>query len=217
LDVSVRSHQASDLAIWVNCVLRGDSAAAAQISKKFNQFPVVLSRDLLRTKTWLLEHARGQRRCGLVASSGGTRLRAYGIETSAAIREAYSYPHWFLAPRGDIRSSYQLEVVATEFEIQGLGLDIAGVCWGGDFVWDKASHRWRTLRLAGNRWKDTSGSKATYVQNKYRVLMTRAREGLAIWVPESDRNDPTRDVSTMDDTADYLLRCGAALMDPRNS
>jgi hypothetical protein len=180
-----------------------------QLSKSFERFPVVLSRDLQQAKAWLREHARGQRRCGLVASSGAVRLRAYGIETSMAIREAYSYAHWFLAPRGDVRSSYQLEVVATEFEIQGLELDIVGLCWGGDFVWEKRSQRWRTLRLVGNRWKGVQEEKAIRIQNKYRVLMTRAREGLVIWVPEGDTSDPTRDVTSMDETAEYLVHCGA--------
>ncbi len=208
LDVCIRSHQATELATWVNCVLRGDAASAAQLSTKFDRFPVVLSRDLRQTKAWLLERARGQRRCGLIASSGAVRLRAYGFETSMAIREAYSYPHWFLAPRGDVRSSYQLEVVATEFEIQGLELDVAGLCWGGDFVWDTASNRWQPLQFSGNRWKDVNETRVTRIHNKYRVLMTRAREGLVIWVPEGDSEDPTREASVMNDTAEYLTRCG---------
>jgi len=155
-----------------------------------------------------LKYARGERRCGLVASSGAARLRAFGIETSMAIREAYSYPHWFLKPRGDIRASYQLEVVATEFEIQGLELDMAGLCWGGDLVWDRSSKCWHPFQLSGNKWKDVKESRAIYIQNKYRVLMTRAREGLVIWVPEGESSDPTRDVGVMNDTAEYLVSCG---------
>jgi hypothetical protein len=208
LSVCIRSHQATELATWVNTVLRGDEKAAKELSTKFEQFPIVLTRDLRKAKEWLLNQARGERRCGLVASSGATRLRAFGIETSMAIREAYSYPYWFLKPRGDIRSSYQLEVVATEFEIQGLELDMVGLCWGGDLVWDRFSKCWHPLQLAGNKWKDVKQSRAIYIQNKYRVLMTRAREGLVIWVPEGDSSDPTRDVGVMNDTAEYLIRCG---------
>ncbi len=208
LDVCMRAHQATEFAAWVNCVLRGDAAGAAQLSAMFEQFPVMLSRDLSQTKAWLLEQTRGQRRCGLVASSGAARLRAYGFETSMAIREAYSYPHWFLAPRGDVRSSYQLEVVATEFEIQGLELDVAGICWGGDLIWDSTWNRWRPLQFSGNRWKDASETRATRIRNKYRVLMTRAREGLVIWIPEGDSDDPTRDPSVMNHTAEFLTRCG---------
>jgi hypothetical protein len=208
LNVCIRSHQATDLATWVNHVLRGDETDAALLSKQFGQFPIVLCRDLRKAKEWLLMHARGERRCGLIASSGATRLRAYGIETSMAIREAYSYPHWFLRPRGDIRSSFQLEVVATEFEIQGLELDMAGLCWGGDLVWEDAVKQWRQLKLSGNSWKEVNDGRAIYIRNKYRVLLTRAREGLVIWVPEGDSDDPTRDVASMDETAEYLIRCG---------
>jgi hypothetical protein len=208
LNVCIRSHQATELATWVNSVLRGDDTAAKKLSGNFEQFPIVLTRDLRKAKEWLLNQARGERRCGLVASSGATRLRAFGIETSMAIREAYSYPYWFLKPRGDIRSSYQLEVVATEFEIQGLELDMVALCWGGDLVWNRLLKCWHPLQLAGNKWKAVKESRAIYIRNKYRVLMTRAREGLIIWVPEGDRTDPTRDVEIMNDTADYLLSCG---------
>lgn len=208
LDVCIRSHQATELAAWVNCVLRGDAATAAQLAANFQQFPVVLSRDLGQTKAWLRQHTRGERRCGLVASSGATRLRAYGIETSVAIREAYSYAHWFLASSEDVRSSYQLEVVATEFEIQGLELDIVGLCWGGDFIWDGILQRWRPRQFSGTKWKDATDDRAVRIQNKYRVLMTRAREGLVIWVPEGDASDPTQNVAMMNDTADYLISCG---------
>ena len=208
LDVSVRSHQATQLAAWVNKVLKGDEIGAAHLSRSFEQFPIVLSRDLQETKRWLFEHTRGERRCGLMASSGATRLRAYGIETSMAIREAYSYPHWFLKPRGDVRSSYQLEVVATEFEIQGLELDLAGLCWGGDLIWDSNLKRWRPLKFVGDKWKDVDAERAVFIENKYRVLLTRAREGLIIWVPLGDADDPSRDPSVMNDTAEYLIRCG---------
>jgi hypothetical protein len=178
------------------------------LAAKFSEFPIVLSRDFEETKNWLRTNTRGERRCGLIASSGATRLRAFGIETSMAIREAYSYPHWFLKPRGDIRSSFQLETVATEFEIQGLELDLAGLCWGGDLIWDRESQQWRTLQLVGIKWKDVPEPKAIRIFNKYRVLMTRAREGLVLWVPEGDANDPTRDVAAMNKTAEYLIRCG---------
>jgi hypothetical protein len=213
LDVCLRSHQAKELAAWVNLVLKGDEAGAGNLAAGFEQFPIVLCRDIRRAKEWLSENTRGERRCGLVASSGATRLRAFGIETSMAIREAYSYPHWFLKPRRDVRSSYQLEVVATEFEIQGLELDLVGLCWGGDLIWDVTRKNWRPLKFSGNSWKEVNQSRTIYVQNKYRVLMTRAREGLVIWVPEGDSGDPTRDVQAMNDTAEYLIRCGVVPLD----
>lgn len=212
LETCIRSHQARDLATWVNRVLDGKPSDAARLAARFGRFPVMISRDLREMKFWLLENTRGNRRCGLTASSGAIRLRAYGIETSMAIREAYSYPHWFLKPRDDVRSSYQLEVVATEFEIQGLELDLVGLCWGGDFVWDKSMQNWRLLHFNGYQWKPEKEERRLRVFNKYRVLMTRAREGLMIWVPEGDENDQTRSVQSMNDTAEYLISCGAIPM-----
>jgi hypothetical protein len=213
LDTCIRSHQARDVATWVNRVLEGDATGAARLSDRFGNFPILLSRDFQKTKTWLLTNTRGHRRCGLVASSGAVRLRAYGIETSMAIREAYSYAQWFLAPRGDVRSSYQLETVATEFEIQGLELDLVGLCWGGDFTWDKQSNGWRAAEFKGDRWKGVSKQlRAILIQNKYRVLMTKSREGLLIWVPPGSADDPTQDISAMNETAEYLIRCGATLI-----
>src|SRR5258708_15180323 len=185
LNTCIRSHQAQDLATWVNRVLEGNAIGAARLSQRFAKFPILLSRDLPETKKWLLQNTRGHRRCGLVASSGAVRLRAYGIETSSAITEAYSYTHWFLASRGDVRASYQLENVATEFEIQGLELDIVGLCWGGDLTWDKKSSAWRYAKFIGDNWKHIKKEhlRAVMIQNKYRVLMTRSREALLIWVP----------------------------------
>jgi len=204
----VRSHQATSLASWVNHVLIGNSGQAKALSQRFGRFPICITRDLARAKSWLREQARGERRCGLTASSGAIRLRAYGIETSMAIREAYSYPLWFLAPRDDVRSSYQLETVATEFEIQGLELDLSGLCWGGDFVWSRSRSTWEAFNFSGKSWKVVRNNRFIRIRNKYRVLLTRAREGLVIWVPEGDDSDPTRTKSTMNETAEYLLECG---------
>lgn len=205
-----RSHRATELATWVNRVLSGDQARARNLSGTFKQFPVLLSRNLESTKRWLRDAARGERRVGLVASSGAARLRAHGLEISLGFRQAYPFQRWFLDPPEDIRSSFQLEVAASEFEIQGLELDFVGLCWGGDFVWDRAKKNWRPLQFTGRRWKDlTNPDRAQRVRNRYRVLMTRAREGLIIWVPQGDENDPTRSIDAMNDTAEYLVRCGA--------
>src|SRR5262249_43193357 len=135
-------------------------------------------------------------------------------ETSQAIREAYSYARWFLAPEGDVRSSYQLETVATEFEIQGLELDNVGLCWGGDLTRNKMTQRWTASRFVGTNWKQIDGGELyDYTFNKYRVLLTRARQGLIIWLPRGDANDSTRSVSAMDDTMNFLLDCGCVLLE----
>jgi hypothetical protein len=209
LNVCVRSHRARLLAEWVNRLLNGQHELASELAATFTTFPLRLTRDLSAARNWLKESTGGLRRCGLVGSSGAARLRAYGLETSKAIRDAYSYPHWFLAPRGDVRSSYQLETLATEFEIQGLELDYVSLCWGGDFVWSDRDRRWHISEFKGARWNVPHNPvRQEFTRNKYRVLLTRAREGMVIWIPEGDPTDPTRSVTSMNETAEYLVKCG---------
>lgn len=210
LRVCNRSHQATELATWVNRVLSGDQAEARRLAGTFEQFPILLTRDLESARDWLRDAARGRRRSGLIASSGAARLRPYGLEISLGFRQTYPFQRWFLDEPEDIRSSFQLEVAASEFEIQGLELDFVGLCWGGDFIWGSEKQTWRSLQFTGKRWKDISNpERALRARNKYRVLMTRAREGLMIWVPKGDPTDATRDPLLMDETAQFLLSCGA--------
>jgi hypothetical protein len=209
LKTSVRSHQAEQLADWVNHVLNGQIEPARELARSFERFPIALTRNLDEARSWLKKNTRGHRRCGLIASSGAARLRAQGIEISTGFRRAYPYERWFLDDRADVRSSYQLEVPATEFEIQGLELDVAGLCWGGDFVWSGRLKSWRTLRFTGKAWRPLRHTEeSVQLQNKYRVLMTRAREGLIIFVPEGSSEDTTQDISAMNETATFLLNCG---------
>lgn len=210
LRTSVRSLRAERLATWVNEVLDGhpDKAASLGVTARF---PVFLSRDLGQTKLKLREQRIGNTRCGLVGSSGAMRLRAEGLEPSSSFHADYQWEHWYLADETDVRSSYRCEVFATEFEIQGLELDWIGICWGGDFVW-KDSYGWqlRTLRsTAPSAWKMIKrAEKQMYRKNAYRVLLTRARQGMIIFVPRGDPNDSTNIPEEFDATAEYLIRCG---------
>ena len=150
-------------------------------------------------------------RFGLIGSSGATRLRAEGLEPSSAFHAEYPWQYWHLAERGDVRSSYQCEVFATEFEIQGLELDWIGLCWGGDFVWSQTKGwQLRALRHGPKtKWADIKNhEKRVYRTNAYRVLLTRARQGMIIFVPEGDDQDPTNLAEQFEATASYLLRCG---------
>jgi DUF2075 family protein len=140
------------------------------------------------------------------------RLRADGLELSSAFRQAYPYQEWFLAEEGDIRSSHQLEVAATEFEIQGLELDWTGVCWGADMTWHSISSGavgWQFRKLSGANWQSVR-REATheYIRNKYRVLLTRSREGMVVWVPQGVTTDRSRPPKALDETAAYLEECG---------
>ncbi len=123
LPVSIRSYRAEQVAAWVNAILNGQAEAAAVISQKISKFPIKITRSLDTARSWLKQRTRGNRRCGLVASSGAKRLRPWGIEVSSGFTKSYPWEEWFLAPAGDIRSSRALEVAATEFQCQGLELD----------------------------------------------------------------------------------------------
>ena len=112
-----------------------------------------------------------------------------------------------LAQPGDVRSSYQLEVAATEFECQGLELDWACVVWDADFR--KADAGWQTFSFVGSKWnKIRKQERQTYLKNAYRVLLTRARQGMVIVVPEGDNCDPTRRPAYYDPTFDYFAEIG---------
>ncbi len=214
LRTSNRSLRAEQLATWVNHLLDGnpDEAAALRITERF---PIFLSRDLNETRRKLREQGIGSNRYGLVGSSGAARLRAEGLEPSSTFHAEYPWEHWYLAEETDVRSSFQCEVFATEFAIQGLELDWVGLCWGGDFIWDDArGWQLRTLRPSGlSKWSAIKNEeKRIYRKNAYRVLLTRARKGLVIFVPEGDANDSTNRPEEFEQTAQFLLRCGVTLL-----
>jgi hypothetical protein len=209
LRTSNRSLRADNLAHWVNLVLDGQP----QLAKKMNitqRYPLFLSRDLDQTRSKLKTESLGESRFGLAGSSGAMRLRAEGLEPSSAFHADYPWHHWYLAPRTDIRSSYACEVFATEFEIQGLELDWVGLCWSGDFMWSGADWIARNLHYGTpSKWSLIRNTeKQTYRKNAYRVLLTRARQGMVIYVPRGDFGDPTRVPDELDRVADYLLKCG---------
>jgi hypothetical protein len=215
LRTSNRSLRAEQLARWVNYLLDGDSenAASLEINKRF---PIFLSRELDETRRTLQQHRKGLDRQGLVGSSGAARLRAEGLEPNSTFHADYPWEHWYLADETDIRSSYRGEVFATEFEIQGLELDWIGLCWGGDFVWDgQQGWQLRTLRHGSpSKWSSIkSPDKRTYRKNAYRVLLTRARKGMVLFVPKGDSDDATRQPEEFDRTAQFLIRCGVVPLD----
>jgi len=211
LRVSVRSHRAQFIGEWVNRTISdvSDSAVGRQLGL---DFPVSLTRDLARARHWLAERQEKRQRTGLLASSGGMRLRAFGLELSSAFRKGVSYPDWFLNQPGDVRSSYQLEIAATEFDCQGLEIDWAGICWGGDFLIDPVTGKWDCWRFIGNTWRrEKDATKRQYTMNKYRVLLTRARRGMVIWIPSGP--SAARDSEALNATARHLEKAGVNPLD----
>ena len=214
LSVGKRTARAERYAEWVNNVVGGNPDQAAALMPALELFPILLTRDFAKAKRWVREYAAEESRCGLVASSGAMRLRAEGLELKREFRGSLNFPDWFLRPWGDIRSSNQLEVAATEFECQGLELDWTCVCWGGDFVPIAAGKHWLPRYLYnggrnGPHWRvERNPAEQEFVRNKYRVLLTRARFGTVIYVPVGNPTDQTRSPSEFDSVCHYLVSCG---------
>jgi DUF2075 family protein len=208
LVVPLRSYRSPRVAEWVEAVVEGDSAQAAALFEELDQYDIVLTRDLEGARAWLKAIARGERRYGLVASSGATRLRAEGLGVSLNATDREKIAHWYLNPREDVRSSFALEVTANEYTTQGLELDFVGLCWGGDFTYLDGA--WKTRQFRGNKWVQAKGDRRRFIRNSYRVLLTRAREGMILWVPSGSASDSTRDPKRFDATAEFLRACGVA-------
>jgi len=213
LRTSNRSLRADNLARWVNLVIGGQADEAARLEIAL-RFPVFLTRDLQVMRAQLRSECLGDSRYGLVGSSKALRLRAEGLEPDSSFHGDYPWHHWYLADREDVRSSYATEVFATEFEIQGLELDWVGVCWGGDMV--RSANQWVERKLSYTtppRWNLMKRvDEQLYRRNAYRVLLTRARQGMVIFVPSGSDDDPTRAVAEMDGVAEFLQSCGIKLL-----
>lgn len=203
LGVSMRSFRAESLSDFVSHVLNGDAGAARKAHKQLTQYPIVLTRDLSAARAWLRAKARGSERFGLVASSGALRLRPEGLHLKAGIDP----PNWFLNDRNDVRSSYYLEDAASEFDVQGLELDWTGVCWDADLRHNGAA--WQGFSFKGTRWQSVNDRfRRLYLKNAYRVLLTRARQGMVVFIPRGDAHDATRPPVYYDKTYQFLLDCG---------
>ncbi|MCW3797403.1 DUF2075 domain-containing protein [Sphingomonas sp. BN140010] len=203
LATSIRSFRAERLSEFVAALIDGRADDARNIKGTLTSYPMAITRSLTAARHWLRKHRRANERMGLLASSNALRLKPDGIFVKAKVDP----PLWFLAPGQDVRSSDSLEDAATEFEVQGLELDWAGVCWDLNFRW--TSEGWAAQRFRGSRWEKVSDpQRRAYVANSYRVLLTRARQGLIIFVPQGDICDATRPSSLYDATYDYLRECG---------
>lgn len=204
LAVSQRSFRATHLNTWVNAVIENKYQLAFEEANKIKEkYPLVITRDLITAKAWLRKKIQGNKRVGLISSSGALRLRSFGINVKETIDEAI----WFLNDESDVRSSYYLEIAATEFAVQGLELDWIGVCWDCDLR--RNLDNWDFKNFSGTKWQNVNKSEdQQFLLNKYRVLLTRAREGLIVWVPEGDPNDQTRLPEFYDPIFQYLKSCG---------
>lgn len=204
LSVSMRSFRAEALSSLIGHIVDNRLEAARDVYHQVeDRYPIWLTRDLDVARDWLRSVARGSERFGLVASSGAYRLRPEGLHVKAKVDAAT----WFLNDRTDVRSSFYLEEVATEFDVQGLELDWIGVCWDADFRHD--GDDWRFYNFRGTKWQRVNQEeRQLYLKNAYRVVLTRARQGMIIFVPEGEALDPTRPPSYYDETYAFLKACG---------
>lgn len=204
LAVSMRSFRAEDVSLLVKQMLDLDTMSARLTQERIkDKYPIVITRDLNKAKQWLKSQARGSERYGIVVSSQAERLKPHAID----VRSPIDPIHWFLDGKEDVRSSYYLEDVATEFHVQGLELDWACVAWDADFRYTPVG--WGHFSFCGSRWNNIKkGERKQYLKNAYRVLLTRARQGMVIVVPSGDVIDPTRDPILYDPVFEYLQEIG---------
>lgn len=204
LSVSVRSYRSEKVSALIKAILDIDKENAANIYQRLKDtYPLVITRNIDNAKKWLTQKARGTERYGIIASSGALRLKAKGINVKSSLEPI----NWFLNDKYDVRSSYYLEDVATEFDIQGLELDWTCVCWDADLRFN--SDTWVYKNFKGTKWQDVkSPDKRIYLVNTYRVLLTRARQGTIIFVPHGSDDDNTRLHEFYDNTFNYLKSLG---------
>ena len=208
LAVSMRSFRAENVASFVKATLDCENGKARDIlAQMSSRYPIALTRELEKAKQWIRAHARGSERFGLVASSGAQRLKPHAIDVRVEIDPI----QWFLNDSDDTRSSYYLEDAATEFQIQGLELDWVCMTWDADLRFAKSD--WNYHSFVGSKWTSIhKPERQQYLRNAYRVLLTRARQGMVIFVPNGVSSDATRAPAHYDSTFEYLAGIGITVL-----
>lgn len=189
LSTSIRSFRSEELSELVDELLAGNSSRVRDLYKKIiNDYPIYVTRDIKKAKQWARDKVRGSQRCGVIACSSAQRLKPEGIYVPTDIDAV----NWFLAPKEDLRSSNAMEIVASEFKVQGLEIDYSVVCWDADLR--RVNETWEYYSFKGTKWnKRNKKEQQRYLLNAYRVLLTRARQGMIIFIPEGE--DPELDVT----------------------
>lgn len=208
LKTSIRSFRADKQCQFVDALLNNEPETAKEIYQYiFEKYPVYITRDANVAKKWAKGKVRGSQRCGMLACSSAQRLKPEGIYVSTEI----DVKNWFLAPPDDLRSSNMMEIVASEFKVQGLEIDWAVVCWDADLRRNDDNTDWLFYSFRGTKWqRRNKPEQQRYLVNSYRVLLTRARQGMVIFVPRGveEEEDATRDYRNYDKIYEYLISCG---------
>ncbi|MEP7352537.1 MAG: DUF2075 domain-containing protein [Acidobacteriota bacterium] len=204
LSTTIRSFRSESVSSFVAAIVDGKPKEALALAETLHQFEFKVTRDLGRARDWLRLHRRGTERAGLLAFSNAIRLKPEGVFVKSEIDPV----DWFLADRTDIRSSDYLEDTATEFDVQGLELDWTCVCIDANLrITDGKTIE--PMAFRGTRWQSVKDlDRRKYIINAHRVLLTRARQGVVIFVPNGCVGDPTREPRWYEDIHDYLVACG---------
>ncbi len=207
---SMRFYRNSKVEEWVGFVLNGAAEDAAKLSKDLdlNDSSIVITRCLADARSWARKRTVGNQRSGIIASSQARRLAAEGI----FVDYKPDIANWMLSPSSDVRSSNALETAQNQFQVQGMELDYCIVCWDADLR--REANHWVAYKLSGSRWN--SDSQTAVAKNCYRVLLTRARKGMVVFLPKGDPSgtDETRMAAFYDGVWDFLLKCGAKELNP---
>lgn len=203
-----RTDNAANVSQWVHEFLDGNFDDALKLRQGFSDFPIYYTRKIDVAREWLRESAfeTGQT-FGLVATSKSKRLINYGVDPAADANRSFNWANWYLNSLPDLNSSAALEVAATEYKCQGLELDWVGVCWSWDLIFREDKVEARTLDSGKATWKK-SDKRAAFQINAYRVLLTRARKGMVIFVPEGEDLDSSRREFEMKSVVSALERSG---------
>jgi DUF2075 family protein len=219
LGVSLRSYRAEKLSAFVHAMLTLDKSASMIYDEIKRNYPIILTRDMKKAKEWLNKKVRGTERTGVLVTKEAARYKPLGVHILPNSDE--NAVHWFLDDKVDVRSSNYLEDAATEIQVQGLELDYTCLLWDADMQYKKG--KWHFFTFNGStKWKEQTGKtesgqeKIRYMLNAYRVLLTRARSGMVICVPEGNANktpngfweDSTRIPEYYDGTYQYLKSLG---------
>jgi hypothetical protein len=208
LAVSLRSFRTEHVSLLIKNLLDLNIEEAKKNYQAIkDKYPIALTRNVATAKQWLKEKARGSERYGIVVSSQAQRLKPLAID----VKSPMDAIHWFLDGKEDVRSSFYLEDVATEFHVQGLELDWSCITSDADFRYSRKG--WETYSFVGDKWHNIKKEeRKQYLKNAYRVLLTRARQGMIIVVPVGDKSDATRLPIFYDATYDYLRQIGFELL-----
>ncbi|MCX7719066.1 MAG: DUF2075 domain-containing protein, partial [Candidatus Sumerlaeaceae bacterium] len=208
LAVSMRSFRAEHVSSFVKALLDLNFCLAHEMFDRLaDRYPLVVTRDLNAAKSWIRSRARGSERYGMVTSSKALRLKPHAIDVRVDVNPI----HYFLNDPTDTRSSFYLEDAATEFQVQGLELDWVCVAWDGDLRF--TGSEWSYHNFRGDKWqKIRKEDNRRYLLNAYRVLLTRARQGMVIFVPSGDSTDPTRKPVFYDQTFKLLKDSGIPVL-----